>query len=97
VDAVGEDGVLVEALGLDGVVGDAAGGGDGGGELAGGDVCCASALVNANALTAAAAMTCFNMSASWGNCEWIHGRQPRSRRPASPTREPSASSGSETR
>jgi len=78
VEAVGDEGVLVDALGL-GVVAEAAGGGDvvvedaaGGGDVfsgdAGGDDVCASALVNANALTAVTAMTCFNMSASWGDC-----------------------------
>ena len=54
---------------------------------AGGDVCCASALVNASALTAAAAMTCFNISASWGDlCKGTSVASSR-RRPALPTRE----------
>jgi hypothetical protein len=72
VEAVGDEGVLVDALGLDGAGVEAAGGGGVGvdGEDAGGEDVCASALVNAKALTAAAAMTCFNISASWGDlCE----------------------------
>jgi len=62
--------MVVDALGLDGVLGDAAGGGEVD-EPAGGVVVCASALVSAKPLTAATAMKCFNISASWGDvCEW---------------------------
>jgi len=59
--------VVVEAVGA-GVLDVAAGGEDVDGEEAGGVDVCANALVNANALTAVTAMTCFNMSASWGDC-----------------------------
>src|SRR6478609_6382203 len=76
VEALGEvvvveapgDVVLGEALGAEGAGVVAAGGEDVDGEAEFGDVdVCASALVNASVLTAAMAMTCFNMSASWGD------------------------------
>jgi hypothetical protein len=71
VDALGEvvvdeapgEVVLGEALGVEGVL-VAAGGEDVDGEVLGDVDVCASALVNASVLTAAMAMTCFNMSAS---------------------------------
>jgi hypothetical protein len=61
-EALGEV-VLGEAFGVDGVL-VAAGGDDVDGEVLGELEVCASALVNASVLTAAMAMTCFNMSAS---------------------------------
>ena len=72
VEALGEAGGD-EAFGVDGLLGVdgvlvAAGGEDVDGEVLGGVEVCASALVNANVLTAAMAMTCFNMSASWAIC-----------------------------
>src|SRR3954452_23796994 len=71
VEALGEV-VLGEAFGVEGVL-VAAGGGDVDGEVLGAVEVCASALVNANVLTAATAMTCFNMSASWAiACEWVY-------------------------
>src|SRR4051812_1174833 len=59
-EALGEV-VLGEAFGVEGVL-VAAGGDDVDGEVLGAVEVCASALVNANVLTAARAMTCFNMS-----------------------------------
>jgi hypothetical protein len=60
-DPLGVEGVLV-----------AAGGEEVDGEALGVVDVCASAVVNASVLTAAMAMTCFNMSASWGDLsEWF--------------------------
>jgi hypothetical protein len=66
-DAPGD--ALGDAFGVDGEV--AAGGEDVDGEASFCVDVCASALVNASALTAATAMTCFNMSASWGDVSEI--------------------------
>src|SRR3954454_14986999 len=91
VEALGEV-VLGEAFGVEGVL-VAAGGGDVDGEVLGAVEVCASALVNANVLTAATAMTCFNMSASWGDCVRMGLTVAVHRRPAWPTRGLRASSG----
>src|SRR4051812_5508237 len=90
-EALGEV-VLGEAFGVEGVL-VAAGGDDVDGEVLGGVDVCASALVNANVLTAAMAMTCFNMSASWGDCARMGLTVAVHRRPAWPTRGLRASSG----
>jgi hypothetical protein len=86
-EAVGFVVVLDDALGeVEGVL-EAAGGVVAGGVALGVDVC-ASALLNASVLTAATAMTCFNMSASWGDVSEsnavagghagvLHGQRPR--------------------
>ena len=61
-----------DPLGVEGGVLVAAGGEEVDGAALGAVDVCASAVVNASVLTAAMAMTCFNMSASWGDLsEWF--------------------------